>query len=71
MSAGTGTHRWESGLPRCLTCERSIRTGRTLNDYPHQMGSSLSAGSINDQSLRAMDALKRLDEIRTLPPARN
>jgi arylsulfatase len=41
------------------------------NDYPHQMGSSLSAGGINYQSLRAMEALKRLDEINTLPPARN
>ena len=49
----------------------TLRTEQTLTDFPHQMRSSLSAGNINDQSLRAMDALNRLDEIRTPTPARN
>jgi arylsulfatase len=42
-----------------------------FNDYPHQAGMSLNAAGINYQSLRAMDALKHLDEIRALPAARN
>ena len=43
----------------------------TYNDFPHQSGSSLTAGNISYTSLRAMEALKRLDELNALPPMRN
>ncbi len=38
----------------------------TIPDYPFQNGSSLNAAGVNYQSLKAADALKRLQEIETL-----
>jgi hypothetical protein len=41
---------------------------RTLPDYPFQQGSSLIAAGINYDSLKAMQAMKRLKELETLAP---
>ena len=39
----------------------------TLPQYPFQQGSSLNAAGINYDSLKAMDAMKRLKELESLP----
>ena len=38
----------------------------TIPDYPFQEGSSLNAGGINYQTLKAADAMKRLQELETI-----
>jgi hypothetical protein len=38
----------------------------TIPQFPFQQGSSLNAAGINYQSLKAVEALKRLQEIETL-----
>jgi arylsulfatase len=43
----------------------------TLPEYPFQQGSSLNAAGINYNSLKAMEALKRLKELESLSPPRN
>ena len=43
----------------------------TLPDYPFQQGSSLNAAGINYNSLQAMQAMKRLQELETLPVPHN
>ena len=43
----------------------------TLPEYPFQQGSSLNAADINYNSLQAMQAMKRLQELETLSPPRN
>ena len=43
----------------------------TLDDYPFQEGSSLSADGINYRSLKAAAIIKRLQEIETISPPRN
>jgi arylsulfatase len=43
----------------------------TLPDYPFQQGSSLNAAGINYNSLQAMQAMKRLQELETLPAPHN
>ncbi len=43
----------------------------TIPGYPFQQGSSLSASGINYNSLRAAEALKRLQQIENLSPPRN
>jgi len=43
----------------------------TLDDYPFQEGSSLSASGINYRSLKAASIIKRLQEIETISPPRN
>ncbi len=42
-----------------------------LPDFPFQQGSSLNAAGINYNSLQAMQAMKRLDELETLSPPHN
>ena len=44
---------------------------RTLPEYPFQQGSSLNAAGINYDSLKAMQAMKRLKELETLAPPGN
>jgi len=39
----------------------------TIPDYPFQEGSSLNAAGINYSSLKAMDAMKRLQELESIP----
>ena len=43
----------------------------TLPEYPFQQGSSLNAAGINYNSLQAMDAFKRLQELESLPAPHN
>ncbi len=43
----------------------------TIPDYPFQEGSSLNAAGINYQTLKAMDALKRLKELETIARPNN
>jgi arylsulfatase A-like enzyme len=43
----------------------------TLPEYPFQQGSSLNAAGINYNSLQAMQALKRLKELESLPAPHN
>jgi hypothetical protein len=43
----------------------------TLPDYPFQQGSSLNAAGINYNSLQAMQAMKRLKELESLPVPNN
>jgi arylsulfatase A-like enzyme len=43
----------------------------TLPDYPFQQGSSLNAAGINYNSLQALQAMKRLQELESLPAPRN
>ena len=43
----------------------------SLPEYPFQQGSSLNAANINYDSLKVMQAMKRLKEIETLVPGRN
>jgi arylsulfatase len=43
----------------------------TLDGYPFQQGSSLNAAGINYGSLKAMDAMKRLQEIETISRPNN
>jgi arylsulfatase len=43
----------------------------TLPEYPFQQGSSLNAAGINYNSLQAMEALKRLKELESLPAPHN
>ena len=38
----------------------------TIPKYPFQMGSSLNAGGINYNTLKAADALKRLQNLETI-----
>ena len=40
------------------------------SEYPSQPGSSLNAAGINYTSLRAMEALKRLQQIEEMTPVR-
>jgi arylsulfatase len=40
-------------------------------DFPHQLGSSLNAAGISYQTVRFAEAMKRVDELNVLPPARN
>ncbi len=42
-----------------------------LQDYSSQQGSNLNAANINYDSLKAMQAMKRLKELETLVPGRN
>jgi arylsulfatase len=43
----------------------------TLPEFPFQQGSSLNAAGINYNSLRAVEALKRLKELEGVSPPRN
>jgi arylsulfatase len=43
----------------------------TLSDYPFQQGSSLNAAGINYGSLKAMDAMKRLQEMESIARPNN
>src|SRR3990172_6833782 len=43
----------------------------TLPEFPFQQGSSLNAAGINYNSLQAMQAMKRLRELESLPPPTN
>ena len=43
----------------------------TLPKFPFQQGSSLNAAGINYDSLKAMDAMRRLRELETLPAPNN
>ena len=43
----------------------------TLPDYPFQRGSSLNAADINYNSIQALQAMKRLKELETLPAPNN
>ena len=43
----------------------------TLPDYPFQRGSSLNAAGINYNSIQALQAMKRLKELETLPAPNN
>jgi arylsulfatase len=43
----------------------------TLSEYPFQQGSSLNAAGINYNSLQALQAMKRLKELESLPPPHN
>jgi hypothetical protein len=43
----------------------------TLPEYPFQQGSSLNAAGINYNSLKAMEAMKRLKEMESLPAPNN
>jgi arylsulfatase len=43
----------------------------TLDGFPFQQGSSLNAAGINYGSLKAMDAMKRLQEIETISRPNN
>ena len=43
----------------------------TLPEFPFQQGSSLNAAGINYNSLRAVEALKRLKELESVSPPRN
>ena len=43
----------------------------SLSEYPFQQGSSLNAAGINYNSLQAMQAMKRLNELETLPSPSN
>src|SRR5215510_2619094 len=43
----------------------------TLPEFPFQQGSSLNAAGINYNSLRAVEALKRLKELEAVSPPRN
>jgi arylsulfatase A-like enzyme len=43
----------------------------SLPDYPFQQGSSLNAAGINYNSIQAMQAMKRLKELETLPAPNN
>jgi arylsulfatase len=38
--------------------------------YPFQVGSNLNAAGVNYQTLRAMDALKRLQQLEGITPPR-
>jgi arylsulfatase len=42
-----------------------------FDQYPIQPGSGLNAFNINDQTLRAAEALKRLNQLENLAPPRN
>jgi len=44
---------------------------QTLPEYPFQQGSSLNAAGINYDSLKAMQAMKRLQQLESLSPPRN
>ena len=41
----------------------------TIPEYPFQVGATLNAAGINYQTLKAADALKRLEQLETLSPA--
>jgi arylsulfatase len=43
----------------------------TLPEYPFQQGSSLHAAGINYNSIQAMEALKRLKQLESLPAPNN
>ena len=43
----------------------------TLGGFPFQQGSSLSASNINYNSLKAMDAMRRLKQLEAISPPRN
>jgi arylsulfatase len=42
-----------------------------FEQYPYQAGSSLNAAGINYQTLRAAEALKRLQQLENLTPPGN
>ena len=44
---------------------------KTLPEFPFQQGSSLNAAGINYDSLKAMQAMKRLQQLESLAPPRN
>jgi arylsulfatase len=44
---------------------------KDFTDYPYQAGSSLNAAGVNYQTLRAAEALKRLNQLENLAPPRN
>ena len=54
---------------RCSRSSGAFLT--TLPEYPFQQGSSLNAAGINYNSLKAMQAMKRLKELESLAPPRN
>jgi len=43
----------------------------TIPQYPFQQGSSLNAAGINYQTLKAAEALKRLQELETIADPNN
>jgi arylsulfatase len=43
----------------------------TLPEYPFQQGSSLNAANINYDSLKALQAMKRLQQLENLRPPSN
>jgi arylsulfatase len=43
----------------------------TIPEFPFQEGGNLSAGGINYQTLKATEALKRLNELESLGSPRN
>ena len=43
----------------------------TLDEFPFQQGSSLNASNINYNSLKALDAMRRLKQLEALAPPRN
>ena len=43
----------------------------TSPQYPFQQGSSLNAGNINYNSIKAMEAMKRLKELESVAPPQN
>lgn len=47
------------------------RRETSLPEFPFQQGSSLNAAGINYNSLKAMEALKRLKELESLSPPSN
>ena len=44
---------------------------KTLPEYPFQQGSSLNAAGINYDSLKAMQAMKRLKELESISAPHN
>ena len=42
-----------------------------FEQYPYQAGSSLNAAGINYQTLKAMEALKRLQQLESISPPSN
>jgi arylsulfatase len=44
---------------------------KTLPEFPFQQGSSLNASNINYNSLKAMEAMKRLGELENIAPPRD
>jgi hypothetical protein len=66
------THWYADNIWRFVPVQQKLKEFlMTLPDYPFQQGSSLSAAGINYNSLQAMQALKRLKELESLPTPNN